>query len=66
MSLFPRILYKIFRLFSHSCDRTVLKEKGQVVFTETDKKSKVKPVAKGASYHKIKYLTTEEFDGVPK
>lgn len=57
-----KYLNQIFHHFSHQSGRAVLKEKDQVVSVE----AKIKPVAKGASYHKIEYLTTEEFDGVPK
>ena len=57
---------QLFYHFSHCSGRRVLKEKDQVDSTQTDKKTKTKPVTKGASYHKIQYLTTQEFDGVPK
>jgi hypothetical protein len=46
--------------------RTVLKERDQAVSAESEKKAKVKPAAKTANYHKIDYLTTEQFDSVPK
>ncbi|XP_028407141.1 spindle and kinetochore-associated protein 1-like [Dendronephthya gigantea] len=40
----------------------VLAEKGQLASTTVERKPKVKV----ANYHKIGYLTTEEFDSVPK
>ena len=64
LSLFFQYFY--FSLCFSGPARTVLKERDQVVSAESEKKAKVKPAAKTANYHKIDYLTTEQFDSVPQ
>ena len=50
--------------FSNGSVRKVLKDK--VAPVENEKKAKVKTTGKVANYHKIEYLTTEQFESVPK
>lgn len=55
-----------FCCYSNCLSTKVSIQRDELVAMETEKKAKAKPSANVANYHKLEYLTTEQFDNVPK